>query len=192
MARLAFKAQPRTALPDNRVYDAQRTVSGFENRALLDVGFQIAENLPCGITGLHYPVGVQPELPQGVRQRNTGAIRPCQQLSVETSSQRPAAQVRGPKANPFLLTEANNVHCKGKLCSRKRPDGGDSQHDAEHAVVLAGIWNAIEMGADEENRPSFARTRITANEVADLVDAYRHARRTHQLGQVSVHLTHRR
>jgi hypothetical protein len=91
------------------------------------------------------------------------------------------SEQRRAEAHAFLVAEAHNLDREGKA----RPagiervhafDGGDH---AEHAVVLSGIANGIEMRTQHQARLSGSRALVAAGTVADGVDARVHAGLAH-------------
>ena len=106
-----------------------------------------------------------------------------EQRRVEGAGQRAAAEKRRAEPHAFLVGESDDLDGEWKPFPLEQLDERNGQHGAEHAVERTGVRYRIEMRADVEARRRGSGTvqtirgGYTPRNVADGIDAHRHAER---------------
>ena len=116
--------------------------------------------------------GVEPERRQRLAHRRARAIAAVEQPRVERAGDRAAAQQRRAEAHAFLVGEAHDLdrERQARAARVQRVDAIDRGHDAQHAVVLAGIAHGVEVRAQHQARRARRRAFVAADHVADRVE----------------------
>ena len=140
-------------LPHDAGDDAGGFVGFFEGAALFDMKFDIAEGGAWGVAedfGLVVPTEGGEDEGEGLAFRvfaGKGSV-------VEFADDAAAAQVGGLKADPFFVGKSEDVNGKreGDLLSGEDFESGEGTDDAKGAVILSGVDDGVDVGAEEEGR----------------------------------------
>jgi hypothetical protein len=111
---------------------------------LLDVKFHVAQNIVSQLS-LGNLAGIQSKIFDGAAHRNSPGILAVEKFVVNPAHQRPATDKRRAKANSLLLREAKDFNCKRQPTPIESLQQCNREHNSEHAIVGAGVWNRIEM-----------------------------------------------
>src|SRR5262249_58238804 len=116
----------------NRAPDPDRQSLLEQNRPLLDVDFEISNQLLAAARERGDLRRIEARIPHDRRQGMTAGIAPLQQFAVETSRYRAAAEKARREAHALLFRECDDVEMKRQLAANplKVLDQHERRHDA--------------------------------------------------------------
>jgi hypothetical protein len=118
---------------------------------LLDVKLEITQNLGRQ-NGLWNLPGAQSKRLDGGANGDAIGIAAIQKFFIETAYQRTAPDEWHAKTNTFLFGKPENLNRKGQAAPFKRFEQRHGQGHAENPIVGAGVWNRVEMRANQQPR----------------------------------------
>ena len=153
----------------------------LQHRSLLDVQFDIAEQLAAGARGSTDVFWIEPEFLQRLAHRDAGAVMHVQHAFIERARNRTAAQQRGRKAHTLLVGKAGDLDRERQPLAAPMQIGhaGNRRDHAERAVPFAGIAHGIVMRAQHQAWCTRTLALVTAADIADRVEMRAHAGLTH-------------
>ena len=154
--RLPDHREPEAPRPGDRGDVAEGGVGRLEERPLLDVRLEVADQLPGRAGRVLDQRGVEPEVLEGLVEGGPVPVAQVPRVVVPEPRRRLAAEQRRAEAGALLVAEADDLEREREL--GHPVDGtvdepvrdGDRHHDAEHAVVAAGVGHGVEVGAEHQ------------------------------------------
>ena len=131
-------------------------------------------------------VRIPAECDERVAHRHAGIVGLVEPRRIEGSCHRLAADERDAEAHAFLVAEADDFEGIRKLSLARNEilDARGRRQHAEEAVVLAGIAHAVDMRARHHDWRIGSIGGVASDDVAERVEARRHAGVAHQADQV--------
>ena len=165
--------------------DADRKSFLLEHRALFDVNFDVTERLIR--RERFFATNATDRLPNAFKawRRDTPSSPiSSRALKSNRAGQRLGAAERRGKAHALFIAERDDLDGERKALAGfvrclHHFDGGD---DPKRAVEPAGIAHGVDVGAKHQRQRSAVAPAIAADDAAERVDAGRHARLAHPLG----------
>jgi hypothetical protein len=191
MIRAASKHKFHARLRGNGIYGSERPAEGFEDRALLDMKFQVGERVVAQ-DGAWKIRGIQSEVFDGRANGDSIGVLPIQEFFIECAGERAAADEWRTKADAFFFGKTSNIDGEGKMTAFQGFDQRNGDNHSENTVVGSRIGNSIEMRAKQKPGRIRLRGRIKAAQVSGGIDAYVGARSAEPSSDFTMAVMHRR
>ena len=156
----------------DRIDDADRQFFLQQNRALLDVHFEITRELVSAPRQRWNLVRLEAGLPHHLVQAAAIGVAPLQHPRIEPSGDRAAAEKARGKPHALFFRESDDVEMKRQFPAQLLQLLHQRQRDEnpEPPVISAGVADGIVMrGNDDGARLAFLR-RVAADHVTDGID----------------------
>ena len=142
-----------TGLPHDAGDDAGGFVGFFEDAALFDVEFDVAEGGAGRVAedlGLVVPAEGGEDKGEGLAFR----VFAVEGAVIKFADDAAAAEIGGLEADSFFVREGEEVNRKGEgdLLFGENFEGGEGADDAEGAIILSGVDDGVDVGAEEKGR----------------------------------------
>jgi len=142
-------------------HHSERQAEIQEHRTLLDVQFEIGAGGPQLGPGFLHPLELDPNLPEGIRQKNAVLIlEPPGLLEIERAGTGRRAEEAFAETRPLLVRPVDQPHGHwGALgvFGRKAPQDFQAGQDVEAAVEPAAVGHRIDMASDHEGPVRLSR-----------------------------------
>ncbi len=160
---------------------ADRQAFAFEHRPLLDVQFRVRMDLCHGMRRIGDPGRIESERSQRSTHRDAGGICLVEQCGVERAGDGSAAQQRGTEAHALFVGETDHLDREGQPRRRRLQcvHAFDRRDDAEHAVVLPGVADGVEVRSQHQAWQTRRRSLVASDAIAHGVQPGIHSGRAH-------------
>jgi hypothetical protein len=147
----ASKHKLHTRLRGNSVHSSERPDKRLEDRALLDVKFQVGESVVAQDGAWKIP-GIQSEVFDGGTNGDSIGILAIEEFFLECANKRTAADERRAKADAFFFGKTGDFDRERKMAALQGFDQSSGDDHSENAIVGSRIRDGIEVRAKQEPR----------------------------------------
>ena len=149
MIRMANESKRDAGLADNGLDRSESEIEAFENGPLLDVEFDIAEDIFAQTCG--GKLGrIETKILDGLPDRNTVGIAAIKELLVAIADDGAASDEGRAEANPFFLGEGDDLDGEWQMPAVELFEQSDGYENTERTIEGTGVGNRVQVGAEQK------------------------------------------
>src|SRR5581483_9848390 len=153
MTSLPGKSDEHTARSRDGRNDADRQVERFQDWPLLDMNFDVTEQIIAAAFRLGESVGIATKGADRLRHRNTGIIGQAQQVWLERTSDHSTPKIGGVIAQTLLIGKGKHFEREGKalIALVQQLNAGQSGQHTKLTIIFACIAHRIEVRTNQQS-----------------------------------------